>query len=246
MVTIFSEFAKRKLQGFQKPERRGIQKGDRIGLSEPTFRSLIYSLTGASVKEIADRAGLGYDVLKSLRWKEDYKKALRDLEKGLCIEFVDALVDFLLDSVVHDEEGEYAGIQEDPDLNLFADVSILSEKVFHGVLAEIARRSIPDRAAEDCLLRDILPMIMDLRKGNLTISDSGGFVVINRALIVTEESDSLVIRLEWQDFFSQRPDQGTVGWLVSLMLKSAGSWDAPRAVIGAELARFFKTVEAVR
>lgn len=88
---LLSAFVEKQLASHVPPERRGVAKGDSIGLSRVKFETSLAMLTTLPHKFISDEIGPSVSLIRKWRCEDRFKKQIRRAERDFAMYVVNAV-----------------------------------------------------------------------------------------------------------------------------------------------------------
>jgi hypothetical protein len=171
-------------------------------------------------------------VYKAQRYRQDYKNLEGLHRRQFSAHFVDEMISY---AKRHISKG---GIAHNSDLYLFSDVVVFSDDVMDEIFERIGSSSEVVKALGESeifrssFLNDVFMLIMNIRKGNISITQEGQFKVLNKNVVSKKGPGVTAISLEG------RFDENKVGlglWLANVIRKS---WRADSETVRAGLKTF--------
>jgi len=131
--TLFSIWFCEKQESYSPPQRKGVPKGELIGIGSDKYLAALYGLTRFNLKEVAEGADISYGGLRVWRTQDIFKDLVCEFEN----EYANRLCDYVLKDYVKCGRQEI-GLKDVPaqkDLweRIFADVEIYSERLLEKI-----------------------------------------------------------------------------------------------------------------
>lgn len=74
---LLTKFIADKLSNFIEPQRKGTPKGEIIGFSFTKYKASLHMIPHAKMKEIAERLGISYGVLRKWNTEQEFKNMVK-------------------------------------------------------------------------------------------------------------------------------------------------------------------------
>lgn len=206
------------------------------GPSLAKVKASILSLTALKQTTIAELIGTKYDVLKAQRYRQDYKNLEGFHGRQFAARFVDEMVNYTK------KNASASGIAHGSDLYLFSDVAIFSDDLMDliferiGSSADVLMALGGSEIFRSVFLNDVFMLIMNVRKGNLSVTGEGQIRILNEKIASKASPGLTMISLEGR-FEESKLSLGL--WLANIIRKS---WRADSATIQAGLKIFLNEI----
>lgn len=91
---LFTAFVKKQVAEYKQPERKGVPKGERIGLSKKKYEVSLYMVTDLQHRDIKDRTGVSESLIRKWRTEDDFRKQLERNQKQFASYVINAILRF--------------------------------------------------------------------------------------------------------------------------------------------------------
>ncbi|OPY71003.1 MAG: hypothetical protein A4E57_00004 [Syntrophorhabdaceae bacterium PtaU1.Bin034] len=95
---ILELFIEEKMKSYVEPQRAGTAKGDRIGFSSTKYLMTLFALAFGTKKEMAERSGVSYALLRKWHGEKEFKKTIERHRKEFTELFVSQVRSLAVDA----------------------------------------------------------------------------------------------------------------------------------------------------
>ena len=96
---FLTNYIDEQLRMYAEPQRKGTPRGESIGMGQKKFHACLLSLSNTMQKDIAEKVGVGYGLVRKWGTEKEFQKAKARLLKQFVEIFEDVILDHITDNL---------------------------------------------------------------------------------------------------------------------------------------------------